>query len=214
MSEAWPEVRVLKPGIPLGCDDRRKLFVVWFDPGETTGWCVFRMDLDRLLQKGFREVAFSYGDPSVFAWAAGSFTGPESYQAELMMALCRGTWMYGEGVFDCGPESDWFVVGLESFTLWAFSSDPSLLSPPRVSAAFDVLSWRAPFPRLWQGPRDAGDVTTDARLKALNLWSGVAGKDGEHQRDATKHAILQARKFVEPEHRRRVLPLMPWLGGE
>jgi hypothetical protein len=208
-----PEVvRVLKPGLDGGAGYDQKLFVVAFDPGVTTGWCVMRIRLDVLMDEGLPGVCLAHPDPALFAWSSGYFQGPEPYQAELMLALLRGTWMYGEGVFDAGADSDLFVAAIEGFTLRTFSMDDSLLSSPRVSAAFLALAWRVlTVPVVKQSPADALGVFTDHRLKALNLWSGVPGKVGEHQRDATRHAALVARSAIEPRWINMMAQQMKWL---
>lgn len=207
-----PEVRILKPGFEGGVTDTQKLFVVAFDPGGKSGWFACRAQLDALISRGLRSVMLEHPDPDVFTWNAGLITGPEPWQAELMMALVRGTWMHGEGVFDQGPDSDLFVVIQERFQLRMLGDDDTLLSPVRLSAAFRQLAWRAPFPLLTSGTSDAMQIFTDVRLQAFNLWSGVRGPDGEHQRDATRHGALFLRKcatekgFIEAMEAR-----MPWM---
>lgn len=210
---ARPElVRVLKPGLDGGAGDQRKLFVVAFDPGVKTGWCVMRCDLETLRSSGFRTLALAHPDPEMFAWRAGFFAGPEPYQAEQMMALLRGTYMYGEGVFNVGEESDLFVGVIESFSLRLLSSDESLLSSPRVAAAFTALAYRVlPVPVVMQTPSEALATIDDHRLRMLNLWSGPDGKDGEHQRDATKHCIVLARKVIDPLYLSSLSSQMSWL---
>jgi hypothetical protein len=211
---ARPEmVRVLKPGLDgLVNGDNRKLFIVGFDPGVTTGWCVMRCDLETLRSEGFRALALANPDPDMFSWEVGSFTGPEPYQAEQMMALLRGTWMHGQGIFDAGAESDLFVGIIESFSLREFSRDPSLLSSPRVAAAFLALAYRVlTIPVVLQTPSEALATIDDHRLKMLNLWSGPDGKDGEHQRDATKHCIVLARKVIDPMYLSSISSQMGWL---
>lgn len=210
---ARPElVRVLMPGLDGGAGDARKLFVVAFDPGVTTGWCVMRCDLEMLRTAGFRALCLGHPDPEMFSWKSDYFEGPEPYQAELMMALLRGTYMHGEGVFDAGPESDLFVGVIESFTLREFSQDSSLLSSPRVSAAFLALAYRVlTVPVVRQTPSEALATIDDHRLRMLNLWSGPDGKLGEHQRDATKHAAVLARKVLDPMYLASLTAQMDWL---
>jgi len=207
------EVRVFKPGLDGGSGDGLKIFLVGFDPGVTTGWCAMRIQLDSLLSLGFGGVASAHPDPELFSWAAGYFSGPEPYQCELMMALLRGTWLHGEGVFDAGPDSDRFVVAIEGFNLRVLSSDTDLLSPERIWGGFRQLAWRTLRPPLvTQLPVDAMRVFTDARLKAMNLWSGPPGKIGDHQRDATRHAGLLARSACDPRWLISMEERMPWLG--
>lgn len=196
-------MRVLKPGLDGGSGDGQKLFVVAFDPGGRTGWCVMRINFLALMNSGLAGVALAHPDPEVFAWSAGYFEGPEPYQAELMLALLRGTWMHGEGVFDCGQDGDLFLCAVEDFQLRQMGGE-SLLSPVRVTAMFRALSWRGlTVPVVMQSPVDAMRTFTDHQLRRLNLWSGPDGKLGEHQRDATRHAGLAARRAMD----------VRWLGG-
>lgn len=205
------QVRIIKPGFDGGVTDTQKLFLVSFDMGGTSGWFACRVRLDTLLAGGLRSVSVRSPDPDVFAWSSGYLQGPEPWQAELAMALVRGTWMHGEGEFELGQDSDLFVVVLERFQLRQMGGD-DLLSPVRLNAAFTQLAWRAPFPILYSGTSDAMRIFTDERLKAFNLWSGPAGDLGEHQRDATRHAGLLLKKagseggFLEQLEKR-----MPWM---
>lgn len=206
-------IRVIKPELDGGVADTQKLFVVAFDPGVSTGWCVMRVQLDALLRVGLKGVALGHPDPDVFSWRAGYFRGPEPWQAELMMALCRGTWMHGEGVFDQGSSSDLFVAVMEKFQLRTLGEDETLLSPVRIPAAFRAISWRAPFPVIWSAIPDAMKTFTDHRLNMFNLWSGQAGEVGEHQRDATRHAAMLVRKCIEAPWLAMLEARMPWLAG-
>lgn len=204
-------VRSIKPGLAAPLTDAQRLFVVAFDPGWTTGWFVARVDLDSLLSVGLRGVALRSPNPDVFAWNAGSFTGPEAWQAELMMALVRGTWLHGFGEFKLGTDSDLFVVVGEGFKARMIGDDESVLSPVRLQAAFRQLSWRAPFPYVLANINDAMQTFTDHRLKMFNLWSGKAGKDGEHQRDATRYGSLIVRSCAQAERLAELEAKMPWL---
>lgn len=211
MNQLPPEVRVFKPGLDGGTSDAQKLFVVGFDPGGKTGWCVMRINYSALLAGGFSGVALAHPDPEIFSWRAGYFEGPEPYQAELMLALLRGTWLHGEGVFDAGVDSDLFCVGLESFHLRMMGGE-DLLSPVRVSAMFGMLAWRSMYiPVVPQSPSDAMRTITDRVLLKLNLWSGPDGKDGEHQRDATRHAAVLARRMCDTQYAFAMGSKMKWI---
>lgn len=208
------QVRVIKPGLEAPLTDVQRLFVVAFDEGVTTGWCVMRMELGVLVASGLRGVTGVGGggiDPSRFAWNAGRFQGPEPWQAELMMALVRGTWMYGDGEFGLGSESDLFVVVGEAYKSRVIGDDTTVLSPVRVQAMFRGLSWRAPFPFVRASIVDAMKVFTDHRLRMFNLWSGDAGVLGEHQRDATRYAALIARSLTNSVSLSSLSARMPWL---
>lgn len=205
-------IRTIKPELAAPLTDVQRLFVVAFDEGVTTGWFVARVSVEALVAGGLRGVTVGRGqDPSVFAWNAGSFRGPEPWQAELMMALVRGTWMHGFGEFELGPESDMFVVVGEGWQQRMMGDDATILAPIRIQSMFRALSWRAPFPYVRASISDAMSIFTDHRLKMFNLWSGVDGSDGEHQRDATRYGALVMRGLAVGEGLVSISSRMPWL---
>jgi hypothetical protein len=205
------QVRQIKPGLEAPLTDAQRLFVVAFDEGVTTGWFVARVELNALAAGGLRGVAVRSADPSVFAWNAGRFTGPEPWQAEHMMALVRGTWMHGFGEFELGRDSDLFVVVGEMWKQREMGDDETILSPIRVQSMFRALSWRAPFPYVRANIVDAMKVFTDERLRAFNLWSGPDGREGEHQRDATRYGGLIIRACAQRSHLEALEKRMPWI---
>jgi hypothetical protein len=206
------QIRTIKPELPAPVTDVQRLFVVAFDEGVTTGWFVGRVAVDALLAGGLRGVTTGRGaDPSVWAWASGRFRGPEPWQAELMMALVRGAWMYGDGEFEQGSESDLFIVVGEGWKQREMGDDATILAPIRIQSMFRALSWRAPFPFVRASITDAMQVFTDHRLRMFNLWSGVDGKDGEHQRDATRYGALVLRSLASEKALSEIEKKMPWL---
>lgn len=207
------QVRVIKPGLEAPLTDVQRLFVVAFDEGVTSGWFVARVELAALVSGGLRGVALGPADPSRWAWAAGSFRGPEPWQAELMMALVRGTWMHGFGEFSLGSDSDLFVVVGEAYQSRLIADDATVLSPVRVQAMFRALSWRAPFPFVRASIVDAMRTFTDHRLRMYNLWSGPDGASGEHQRDATRYGALVMRSLCTASHLSSMEGRMPWLSS-
>jgi hypothetical protein len=208
-----PEVRVIKPGLEAPLTNVQRLFVVAFDEGVTTGWFVGRVEIAALVAGGLRGAALGSVDPSRWAWNAGSFRGPEMWQAELMMALVRGTWMYGDGEFDLGDQSDMFVVVGEAYKSRMIGDDATVLSPVRVQSMFRQLSWRAPFPFVLANIVDAMKVFTDHRLQMYHLWSGPAGKAGEHQRDATRYGALIMRNLARESELAVMEKRMPWMSS-
>lgn len=210
-----PEVvRTIKPGLEAPLTDEQRLFVVAFDEGVSTGWFVARVSLDALVSGGLRGAALGAADPSRWAWNAGRFTGPEPWQAELMMALVRGTWMYGDGEFDQGRDSDLFIVVGEGWRQRLMGDDATVLAPVRIQSMFRMLSWRAPFPFVLANISDAMNVFTDHRLRMYNLWSGPEGAVGEHQRDATRYGALVMRGLSVERELRAIESKMPWLQEE
>lgn len=204
-------VRTIKPGLDSPLTDVQRLFVVAFDEGVTTGWFVGRVSVADLLAGGLRGAVLGPADPSRWAWNAGSFAGPEPWQAELMMALVRGTWMYGDGNFSSGPDSDLFVVVGEGYKSRLIADDATVLAPVRIQAMFRMLSWRAPFPFVLASIVDAMHVFTDHRLRMYNLWSGPDGRAGEHQRDATRYGALIMRSMSTLSGLSSLEARMPWL---
>jgi hypothetical protein len=206
------QIRVIKPELPSPVTDAQRLFVVAFDEGVTTGWFVGRVEVAALVQGGLRGVTTGRGtDPSVWAWRSGRFRGPEPWQAELMMALTRGTWMHGDGEFGLGPDSDLFIVVGEGWKQREMGDDATILSPLRIQSMFRALSWRAPFPFVRASVSDAMNVFTDHRLRMFNLWSGPDGSAGEHQRDATRYGALVLRSLASEAAVAQVERMMPWL---
>jgi hypothetical protein len=195
---------VLDLALPEVARDVARVYVVGFDPGGATGWCVLRMDWEKLVGDGFTALVMGGVDPDRFAWRVGEFLGSENHQVDMMMALLRGVW--GDGVFHVGSDSDAFAVGIEDFILQMLSMDRSLLSPVRITAAFNYAGRALPMPRLVHSASDAKKTVTDERLHRWGLWS-----TSPHTRDATRHAALVARKFVEAEWRRGMLARMGWL---
>lgn len=181
------------------------LYVLALDPGVVSGWAALRMDWAVLRQKGFHQTAL--GGPALCAWRCGELHGPEPYQAELFLALARGLW--SEGEWEAGEDSDLFLVVIEDFVLRMFSADRELLAPVRITAMVEALSWRSlPPPVVLTSALDAFKTMPDERLRAHNLYA-AGGKD--HQRDATRHAALGARRMLEPKFRTLAVQRMAWL---
>lgn len=199
---------VVVPSLGAVLRDVQRLYCIGYDPGVTTGWAVLRLDFEKLCSMGFAELCMASGggrDPDLLAWDCGEFTGAENLQADHMVGLVRGCWQDGE--FDQGTESDVIAVASEDFILRLLSADRDLLAPVRVLAKFDYAARGMPVPRTRASASDAKQVVTDTRLRALNLW-----KEGSaHPRDATRQAVLMARRMSEPTYRARWLALCGWL---
>lgn len=199
---------VVAPGLGAALRDVQRLYCVGYDPGVTTGWAVLRMDFEKLCSVGFAELAMASGggrDPDLLAWDCGQITGSENYQTDVMVGLLRGCWVDGE--FESGADSDVIAVSSESFILRLMNADPDLLAPVRMLAKFDYAAREVPIPRMKHSPSDAKNVVTDTRLRAMNLFA----PGSEHARDATRQAVLMARRMVEGPFRARWLAACPWL---
>lgn len=179
-----------------------QLYVPGFDPGGKSGWAVLRCPLVELRSEGFAALALAGG----VTWRAGELRGPEPFQAECILAILRA--VYWEGGWFSGPLSDRCVVAWERFTLRLLSSDSDLLSPVRITAMTEALSWRGLlFPVVQHQPVDAMKVVTDERLRRWGFWH-----PSEHARDALRHAILVAKKMTDPTWWGVVEGRMRWLG--
>lgn len=199
---------VLRPVWGEALRDVQRLYVVGYDPGVTTGWAVLRLDWERLLEEGFSALAMASGggrDPDLLAWDCGVFTGAENGQADAMVGLLRGVWADGE--FASGSSSDIIAVSSEDFILRMMSGDRDLLAPVRILAKFDYAARAVPIPRTRASPSDAKRVVTDDRLRRLNMWA----PGPEHPRDATRQAVLLARKLCEVPFRTQWLSACGWL---
>jgi hypothetical protein len=156
------------------------LVVVWADPGVTTGWCVLRVPIERLLLWG------QVGSRRWLWWKVGQFrTSGTSASVDSYLALCRAAW--GKA-----GEEDVVVIGYEGFSLAMQSRDPDLLEPVRFGAVLeDRLRGTGVVPEK-QMPGERS-VITDARLRLWDLW--VPGPD--HPRDALKHGLAFFRRFEQ-----------------
>lgn len=181
-------------------DTSPALVVLAFDPGETTGWSVWRAPIETLCTQG---------TPKTLArckWALGQIRPAdadlrrgEGDSATVDRMLEVGRWSYEEFVH----EDDEFVLVREGFTLRMMSMDPNLLAPVRVNAIFKDRMRAAgnPYQMYEQQPGEAKRVVTDQRLRA---W-GVYRPGMEHARDAERHAILFLRRVAStPALRRRI----------
>lgn len=172
-----------------GLDDRdwdHSLLVSAFDPGGTTGWCVLDIDAEAL-KEGWNAVA---RDRRV-RWTCGQFGGSERDMTDAMVRLCREVWaLWAAG------EGDGWVVPIEDFILYRSESDRSLLSPVRVTARFEDRMRAVGLPVVKYSSRDALGVISDERLQFWGLFSRFSGV---HARDATRHAVLAARKWASNE---------------
>jgi hypothetical protein len=200
--------RVIVPEWKPTSGDRVRLYVLSLDPGVTSGWAALRVEWVVLREVGFRAAVL--GADVDFAWSCGELVGPEPYQAELFLGLARGLWLEGE--FGEGSSSDLFLIVVEDFVLRVFSSDRDLLSPVRVTSCLEALSWRTLLPPVVLfSAADALSVMPDHRLRALHLLC-EGGED--HVRDATRHAVLGARRMCEHGFADMQLSRMSWLNSE
>lgn len=174
------------------------LVVCAYDPGETTGWSVWRAPLHTLVGQGTRRTL------ARSKWALGQIRAStealqrgegDSEMVDKMMEV--GRWAYEEFTH----EGDEFVFVHEGFKLRMMSMEDNLLAPVRVNAIWKDRLRGKGVQIYEQQPGEAKRVVTDARL---NEWS-VYRKGMEHARDAERHAILFLRKVAStPRLRRRI----------
>jgi hypothetical protein len=144
--------------------------IIWFDPGGATGWALFSVHPDALL------------DPDVFVldnilhFSCGEFYGSEFRQVDQMLDLV-----------DSWPIA---AIGCEDFILMKLDKSRELLAPVRLAAALRYTL----MPERWvhmQAP-SMMDGMSDERLRRLPYWKATAGlKDA---RAATKHALVFLRR--------------------
>lgn len=174
------------------------LVVMAYDPGETTGWSVWRAPVGTLVRQGTRRTL------ARSKWALGQIRvskeavkrgDADSEMVDKMLEV--GRWGYEEFVH----EGDEFVFVHEGFRLRMMSMDPNLLAPVRVNAIFKDRLRGKGYQVYQQDPSEAKSVVTDARLRE---W-GTYRPGMEHARDAERHAILFLRKVAStPRLRRRI----------
>lgn len=196
---------VLLPGWPEP-GSRRYLYAFGLDPGVVTGWAALRICWESLLSLGFTDTVLLGRNPELFAWECGEITGEENSQVDQVLARYRGLW--AEGVWDEGEGSDVLVGSYESFHLRMLGDDATLLSPVRLLAKLGYVGRALPFPVVQHSPSDAKDIATDERLRRWGVYQ--AGPD--HPRDATRQAVMVARKMVETRFREAILRRCRWIG--
>lgn len=162
------------------------LVVVWADPGVTTGWCVLRVPISYLLERG------QVGATSRLWWRIGQFrTGGTSASVDSFLALCRAAW-------EKAGEEDVVVLGCEGFSLGMLSRDVALLEPVRFLAVLEDRLRGTGVGVEVQMPGERS-IITDERLKLWGMWeAGV-----NHGRDAQKHALAFLRRFASQEELRK-----------
>jgi hypothetical protein len=160
--------------------------VVALDPGTTTGWCVLQVHPDSIT-----DAECSILD-NVLHRAQGQIAGPLHECKNEIIELV-----------DAWPTA---AIVTEDFILRIRDAKRETLDPVRIN---EVLEWALlnDGRRLWyQQPADAKKVVDNDRLKR---WGFYDPDGNEHQRDATRHALLFLRKCKERPALARAA--WPWL---
>lgn len=148
--------------------------VVAFDPGGVTGWAVFSVHPDALLDPTLKVMH------NITHWAAGQFTGSEFTQVDEMVALSLD-W----------PGASYLV---EDFVLRKFDASRELLAPVRLTAAYRWAMSRHADALVKVQPSSLAFTTiTEERLKAMGFWEVTAGK--KDARSAVQHALTWLKRL-------------------
>lgn len=163
----------------------KRLVVMWFDPGVTTGWAIIRVPIKHLLSMG------QVGSIPHMQVNTGQYrTETTSENVDRALEIARAAYT------DVAEEDDVMVVGHEGFTLRMLSSDPELLEPVRWLAVWDDRfappRVEFPLPVERQNPSLMNTIGDD-RLKLWGLWQ--PGR--EHGRAALKHGLVYLRRFAD-----------------
>lgn len=175
---------------------------IWFDPGVTTGWSVMSVHPEALVNPDYKILS------NIEHWTHGQidcghrrglsdvrdiFDGEGRLEySELAVNLageCEGVAEMLQIVDDWPGAS----VGLEDFILRMKSMDRELLSPVRMTAAFDFGMYTRGFQTFRQQPSEAKGLATDDRLKSWGFYERSGGMN--HARDADRHCITWLRKM-------------------
>ena len=163
----------------------RRVWVLWFDPGGTTGWAYCSIGVRSLL------------DGDVFARMRidrhGELKGPEDPMANEMVNMATGVRQA--------------ALGIESFSLRKFHRGAELLSPVRIRAKYEYGLYILSEERrvFYQSPSDAMTTLTDERQRKHDLW--IPGDD--HMRVAVKHC---ATFFLKAQQKHRLREVAwPWI---
>jgi hypothetical protein len=161
--------------------------VVWFDPGGTSGWAVFSVHPQALVDPAYLLLQ------NITLFTCGQFTGAEAEMLDAMLELC-----------DAWPDA---AIGSEQFKLRKFSQDDNLLVLERLNAVLSYELRRHGRDRKLhlQQPSLAFTTVTDARMQAWGYWSRTEGMDDA--RSATKHALTFLKRLkTQPKLRAGVFP--------
>lgn len=164
--------------------------VIWLDPGGTSGWSVFTVHPEALVDPDVRILE------NILHYSAGEFYGNEFSQVDQILELA-----------DEWPEA---TIGTEHFIMYDTSrgrKDANLLTLVRLNAAVAYELRRHGRDRTLhrQVAKLAMDTVTDDRLKAWGYWERTTGQP--HARDAIRHNITFFKRLkTSPKLLKEVYP--------
>lgn len=141
--------------------------VFWIDPGETTGWALLAVHREALACSDFAVL------DNIVHWDCGDVRGYEWEQCDWLVESAE-TW----------PDA---ALGSEDFILRTYSAARSLLSPVRMTAAWEYEMHRRRRYVWKQQPAEAKVAVSDGRLAS---WKMLPDGKSPHARDALRHALL------------------------
>lgn len=169
------------------------LIVAAFDPGVSTGWSCISYPFTAMKERGVASTLpgceWHHGEIRRDDSRPGSAEHSDSRHVDDILEKGRDIW------FDFVDEErgDIYVQVMERFDLRMLSMDPSLLAPVRVISVWkDRLRFKETL-RFYQTPSDAKKAVNNARLQSWGLYDKHSG---EHARDADRHNVLFARRFM------------------
>lgn len=155
--------------------------LLWLDPGGTTGWSIFVVHPDALVDPKSAILA------NVEYHATGQIAGAGGENENEQIAISL--------ILDLVASWPGITVGTESFRLRQLTQDTELLTPVRINAALRYAMWAGNWGQLHEQPASLAKRTaTDERLKE---WGYYNSHSGPHARDADRHGLTFLRRAKE-----------------
>ena len=189
----------------------KRLTVVAFDPGGTTGWSLMMIDYDDLkdprksvqscLRRWYHggvDCGSNSGDAADSASATGYDLGISETGEAAGIAICEN--IVGEALaMAAGP----VAVVIEDFII-----DPDrmnmgrdFLSPVRTMSRLEQLLWESRSTTVHKQMPSEKPTASDERLVRWGMYT--EGKGHRHARDADRHALIFLRKLKQKQGRIR-----------
>lgn len=164
----------------MKCD--RRLVVLSFDPGGTTGWAALSILVKHI--DLFRRYGLSALEHEVITLTCGQIKGSERRQVERVIEIVEAGISNGQ--------FDHLIFLYEDFILRKRTKSRDLLSPVRITARIQTVNqlyWD--FPETFQQPSLAKTAMPDKVLRKYHLHTpGMP-----HANDAKRHALTLVRRM-------------------